>query len=427
MPENSGYEDIIETQPFLSGGQLRYKFQCVRLPIAGKWTVLAGLDEDESFKRGFSDKISIEVGNALTDRAGYAILVEGRVEDNSGIASHNLTTNDIYKKLLRCGFTGENIYYFNFDDSQNGVDEKPTRDKISNAIKSWAKDKMNKYPYAPLYIIFVGHGKNQEFPIFPDTITASDMEDNLHTLESGLNTEASEEAIVVVFGANHSGSFIKALSKPDTNRIIIASSDVEEAAYKGPLPPDETIRQGDYFVSEFFTYAAMGLTIKKCYETAAAEIAEYTRNANGNGLKGENAGNGQYFDKSAQHPLLDDNGDGAGTYGELSSLDERDGMLASNRRIKIGVTSDSLELTKVTDVISLNATDTTPELFAKASNTNRVDKIWTEIAPPGHSLPYKEGETEQQVVDLPRFSYNDFDEEQQRYIWNDFSGEQINN
>ena len=108
-------------------------------------------------------------------------------------------------------------------------------------------------------------------------------------------------------------------------------------------------------------------------------------------------------------------------------MDERDGMLASNRRIKIGVTSDSLELTKVTDVISLNATDTTPELFAKASNTNRVDKIWTEIAPPGHSLPYKAGETEQQVVDLPRFSYNDFDEEQQRYIWNDFSGEQINN
>ncbi|MBI5307646.1 MAG: carboxypeptidase regulatory-like domain-containing protein, partial [Planctomycetes bacterium] len=336
--------------------------------------------------------------------AGYAILVEGRVQGNAGINSHNLTTNYVYKKLTERGLTEKDIYYFNYT-TQGGVDEKPTKDGILKAITIWATARMNKSP-APLYIVFVGHGSEKKFFIYPESIAPGDLSDALNVLESQLNTEALKEPLVVVLGDNHSGSFVKALSKPDTNRIIIASADSKEVAYKGPLPSGGTIRQGDYFTAELFKYAAMGINLKNSCEKAAKEIAVFTKNENGNGLKGETAGNGRYFDKSAGG---------------------RDGARASNVILGNNTTGASLEWTKVTDVISLEAVDGPPTLFARVNDDKRVDKIWTEIASPGHSLPYHETATEQQIVNLSVFSYNYFDTTEGKYIWDDFSGEQIDN
>jgi len=426
-PIDYGYEDVIETLPFLVGNQVQYKLKDVPLPAIGGWAVAVATTWNETFSAidEHTNFIEVKVEEAPIKTAGYAILVEGRVQGNAGINSHNLTTNYIYKKLVERGLTEKDIYYFNYK-TQGGVDEKPTKDGILKAITIWARAKMNKSP-APLYIIFVGHGKEGKFFIYPESIDPGDLSDALNNLESELNKAASEEPVVVVLGNNHSGSFVKALSKPDTHRIIIASSDSKETAYQGPLPPGGTIRQGDYFTSELFKYAAMGVNLKKSYEKAAKEIAVFTRNENGNGLGGESAGNGQYFDKSAQHPLLDDNGDGIGTYGELSSLSGRDGARASNLILGNNTIVTSLELTKVTDVISLEATDGPPTLFAQVNDKERVDKIWTEIASPGHSLPYNKTATEQQIVNLPTFSYNYFDTAEEKYIWNDFSDEQIDN
>src|SRR3990172_2817213 len=426
-PIDYGYEDVIETLPFLVGNQVQYKLKDVPLPAIGGWAVAVATTWNETFSAidEHTNFIEVKVEEAPIKTAGYAILVEGRVQGNAGINSHNLTTNYIYKKLVERGLTEKDIYYFNYK-TQGGVDEKPTKDGILKAITIWARAKMNKSP-APLYIIFVGHGKEGKFFIYPESIDPGDLSDALNNLESELNKAASEEPVVVVLGNNHSGSFVKALSKPDTHRIIIASSDSKETAYQGPLPPGGTIRQGDYFTSELFKYAAMGVNLKKSYEKAAKEIAVFTRSENGNGLGGESAGNGRYFDKSAQHPLLDDNGDGIGTYGELSSLTGRDGARASNLILGNNTIVTSLELTKVTDVISLEAADGPPTLFAQVNDKNRVDKIWTEIASPGHSLPYNVTATEQQIVNLPTFSYNYFDTTEGKYIWNDFSGGQINN
>jgi hypothetical protein len=117
------YEDVIETQPFLSEDQIQYKFEAVKLPDIGDWKLLVGFEEDNSFTGTNSATIEIEVQEAAKEVAGYAILVEGRVKEKSALDSHNLTTNDIYEKLLKRGFTEENIYYFNFDDSQEGVME----------------------------------------------------------------------------------------------------------------------------------------------------------------------------------------------------------------------------------------------------------------------------------------------------------------
>ena len=433
------YEDVIETQPFLSNDQIQYKFEAVKLPDIGVWKLLVGFEEGNSFTGTNSATIEIEVQEVAKEVAGYAILVEGRVKGKSAdddkddsddeeelraknedaLDSHNLTTNDIYEKLLKRGFTEDNIYYFNFDDSQDGVYGIPAKDEIINTITEMASF-MNESP-APLYLIFVGFGDKEKFFLYPDTLEASDLADALNSLESQLNSTASEEPLVIVMGANRSGSFINALSKSGSKRVIIASSDTEEVAYKGPLPPDETIRHADYFVWEFFKYGAGGLSLKKCYEKAADKISVFTENENGNGLNGASAGNGQYFDDSAQHPLLDDNGDGVGTYGILSSLSSKDGEISADMVLGIGTTTTALELTEVTDVITLETDDDTPTLYAKVNDTTVVDEAWTEIVSPNFSLKNDKKTTEQQVISLPRFSYNDFETTENKYIWNDFS------
>jgi len=182
-------------------------------------------------------------------------------------------------------------------------------------------------------------------------------------------------------------------------------------------------------VWELFKYAARGLSLKKCYEKAASKIAEFTENENGNGLittenseitKAGSAGNGQYFDYSAQHPLLDDNGDGAGTYGVLSSESGEDGGRSADLFINAGTSTTTLELTEVTNVTTLEAKDPAPTLFAKTSDAARVDELWIEITSPNHSLTKSDTATEQQVISLPRFSYNDYDADTEKYLWNEF-------
>ena len=161
--------------------------------------------------------------------------------------------------------------------------------------------------------------------------------------------------------------------------------------------------------------------MKKCYEKAADKISVFTENENGNGLNGASAGNGQYFDDSAQHPLLDDNGDGVGTYGVLSSLSGKDGEISADMVLGIGTTTTVLELTEVTDVITLEADDDTPTLYAKVNDTTMVAEAWTEIVSPNFSLKNDKKATEQQVINLPRFSYNEYDSTEEKYVWNDFS------
>ncbi|NUO08607.1 MAG: SBBP repeat-containing protein [Candidatus Brocadia sp.] len=413
------YEEIVTTKPFFSDNELRYEFNDVLLPEIGSWEVYCFYDDGDGFRGTTSETLEIDVESEQKPVTGYAILIEGKVKDGSGIDAYNLTSNDIYKKLLKMGFTAKNIYYANFDDTQKGVDAKPDKEKILDAITKWAKKKMNKKA-APLYIIFVGPGEKETLFIGSETLTAGELSESLNALEAGLNPEASKKDIVVTLGANRSGSFIDSLSRSDTNRVIITSADTEEVSYQGPLAPDGTIRQGDYFVYEFFRYATMGMNVKGCYEKAADTIAVFTNNKNGNGLGGAWAGNGSYFDHAAQHPLMDDNGDKVGTARVFFSYNGDDGDRSRALIIGKGKTP-SLEFTRVTDVVTLELGDTTPELFAEISDTGESNKAWVEIESPQYGLKNDKESREQQVVGLPRYSPTGFDEENRRYTWNSFT------
>ncbi|MDZ4245998.1 MAG: carboxypeptidase-like regulatory domain-containing protein, partial [Dehalococcoidia bacterium] len=182
----------------------------------------------------------------------------------------------------------------------------------------------------------------------------------------------------------------------------------------------ESIRHGDFFVKDFISQIARGKTVKKAYELAAEKVAEYTENENGNSLNGASAGSGQYFDESAQHPLLEDNGDGTGTFKTLSSTAGKDGAYSADIVVGSGSQTSSLEITKVSDAMTLEAEDEDISLTAEVNDNELVDKIWVEVVSPGHTLKKNKDETEQQTIDLPRFNYNELSG--LVYTWNDFTG-----
>jgi hypothetical protein len=61
---------------------------------------------------------------------------------------------------------------------------------------------------------------------------------------------AKQQKVVVILGACHSGSFIRAISGP--NRIVIASADTWESSYRGASLAGEQNPDGEYFVSSLF-------------------------------------------------------------------------------------------------------------------------------------------------------------------------------
>lgn len=423
------YDVLIEGTSTLSGDQLQYTFPHVKLPAAGTWYLTVSFGGDENFYGTTSAEIAVDVREVEKEVTGYAILVEGRTETKSSLDSYNLTTNYIYKKLIDCGFTEENIYYFNDNNSQSGVvvDETPSSKGILDAVTTWAHEKINKSP-APLYLVLVGPAKKEKFLLYSennknyDTISADDLAGAIDDLESQQGSGELEEPIIVILGTNYSGSFISKLSRSNSNRIIITSSDAEEVAFKGPLPPDEKTRHGDYFVWNFFKYASMNLSLKKCYEKSVDKIAEFTEIENDDDQENETI-SGRYFDDSAQHPLFDDNGDGDGAYGVLSSQSGKDGGRSVDVFLGKETAAAQLELTEITDMVTLEAGDSSPTLFARVNDTEKIDEAWIEIASPKYRLPKTGTATEHQVINLPGFSYDEFDAETKKYLWSDFRGD----
>jgi hypothetical protein len=323
--------------------------------------------------------------------AGYAILVEGKLSgaNSEGLDSHNKTANRIYQKLKSRGFVDDNIYYFNYDTSQPGVDATPSLTEIQFAVQSWAKSRMNGLP-APLYLIMVDHGSSNEFHIDSEIIAPADLAGWLTSLEAGLNTQARLEKRVVIIGSCFSGSFINKLSKGptidtassqvvDAGRVIITSAAPNEVSYKGPLESDG-IRSGEYFLEELFTQLERGQTLRQSFLAAATQTRSYTQK--GGASTNSNA---PYFDGAVQHPMLDDNGDGLGSNG-LTDDPSQDGASVASLLLGAGLghsTNSALnpaEIDQVTPTIFLSPAQTTAQLWATVTDNTQVDSaVWVEV------------------------------------------------
>ncbi|MCP4699613.1 MAG: hypothetical protein GY862_22605 [Gammaproteobacteria bacterium] len=242
--------------------------------------------------------------------AGYAILVQGRIANREGLKAHDKTLDRVYKQLKARGFLDQNIRYFSYANNPPVAVETPDKAEIQDAVVNWAAARMDGSP-APLYVILVDHGHEDGFILDDNSmISAEDMNQWLNSLESQLvdrpNNPLAEPRVVIV-GSCFSGAFIhgeNSLSK--AGRLLISSATETEVSYKGPLETDG-IRGGSYFIDTLFRLLGRGETFRNAFTLATADTERFTRR---NAISVNSAG--EYGDDAAQHPLLDDNGDGRG-------------------------------------------------------------------------------------------------------------------
>ncbi len=369
----------------------------------GTWTLQVSFAGSSGYQQSESSLHQLEV----VETAGYAVIVQGKIANEEGLASHAKTTQFVYESMMKRGFLPDDIMYFNYDLTRRGVDALPTKTAIRNAIISWARDKLNAKP-ANLYIVMVDHGLRDVFYCYPDVITATELGDWVNTLQIGLEGQAADQEIVSILGFCRSGSFIDDLS--GSNRVVITSAAEKESSYKGPLDTDG-IRDGEYFVSEFFRQASIGKTLYDCFEEATRLTEIYT-------ARGEGRPNAPFYDRSAQHPLVDDSGDGVGA-NDLPGPGG-DGLLS--RTLKVGIdpatgnAPGDVSVAKVTETLFLGVGDNAASLWARVDDNDRLSTIWVEIKPPA-SEEVDPGDTGQIDPDLEKHVYQTYNAELDRYEW----------
>ncbi|MCP5144393.1 MAG: VCBS repeat-containing protein [Gammaproteobacteria bacterium] len=358
----------------------------------GTWTLQASYDGTPLYQAANATPKSLLVGTS----AGYAVIVEGKINSSEGLDSHNKTANRVYQTLIDRNFADQNIFYYNYSPSQDvngdglpdnalgqeglGIDGVPTKVLIQSTIENLAAV-VNNNP-APLYVILVDHGNTDgttsEFLLGNESITPAELNAWLNTFEAGLSDQAALEARIVINGSCYSGGFIPALAGP--NRVIITSAAADEVSYKGPLESD-LIRVGEYFLEEFFEDLGRGESLATAFVTATYKTETYTRESDSANTANE------YLDNAVQHPLLEDNGDGVGA-NVLQAGTGQDGDTAAALFLGTGPVFDTNSAENPAEVVAVtptrfldNATNTT-QLTLTANDNAQVAQAIVEIRAP---------------------------------------------
>ncbi len=345
--------------------------------------------------------------------AGYALLVHGKIANEEGLAAHNKTIHRIYKKLIERGFEDDNIKYFNYnyapakpnETDPNGIDGLPVKADIEAAFTEM-KERISSNP-APFYVIMIDHGGsdgsfhiyNNNDDAFDDVIKPVELAGWLDNLEAGLSDTVLAKPRLIMLGACYSGSFIPDVS--GEGRIIITSATAQEESYKGPEEPDG-IRSGEYFMEEFFGRLGRSDNVKAAFEWATERTELLTRRGDSSANS-----NNRFNDNAAQHPLLDDNGDGRGSN---SLANDGDGRKAAEVLLGVGLNYDTnaagnpAEILSVSDTVYLTADEDAATLMANVNDANRISSAIVDIRPP--SVQLRSAGTEQseqlEIPDLQR-------------------------
>jgi hypothetical protein len=365
-----------------------YAFAALSLPQVGVWKLEVRFDGSADLNPSASRDLRIQVKKS----AGYAVLVAGRTEDNTGLDSSNRTADTVYRRLLQRGFGPESIFFLRFgtpDDNEIVVDGVPSRQAVEYAITTWAKEQMTEEA-APLFVVLVGPGRQWQFFVSgqKESVTPWMMNAWMTSLEQSLEGTPSEgQPITCVLGAPYSGSFIHWLSSEQSPRIILTSSDALELSAMGP-EEDSTAPQGEFFVLELFDSLAKGLDCTRSFEAAAEATLLYTGNSDGNGL----SSGLDYPDLGAHHPLLEDNGDGIGCFGFVSRRPGQDGFLSSQVFLGYGQSGLQAEILNVSQKQTIFPGEQ-PQLWAKVNNRSLVQSVWMIVKPPLFALGPPPGDT----------------------------------
>ena len=394
------------------------------LNMAGTWQFRAEFSGDDDFLAAFSAAFDEPQAPRLTvkDRAGYAIIAVGKLDAyGEGYAEHAKTADFVYRSLVERGFGHDDIYYFREGAYQPSPDifvddTTPTKAEVGTAITEWAPAKMQPTP-APLYVVFVDHGSLETFYLYSGSVdtrevSPAEVDAWFTSLQSALTYPASEENIVLVYGACHAGSFIPQVS--GDNRVLMMSCDADEVSHRGVIDPSDGVRYGEAFVVEFFRDARAGKTLKTAFESAAVTVGDYTA-THSNGSDGR-----------AQNPMLDDNADGAGTSGMLSfEPGAVDGALAHSLVLGYGVNAGPpVSWLSVSPMRVLGPTDPVGTLEAWCdARPSTGHTAWVEVMTPDYAggVPADmDFEDSQYVVNLTRFEPTGGNDSEGRFIWSGY-------
>jgi len=379
--------------------------------MPGTWQFRADFAGDNDFRPAASTGYDLPESVRLTlkDRAGYAIIVQGKYNAlGEGQVEHAKTTDGVYRVLRARGIATEDIYYFRGAPSSIPTDivvsdTTPTKAEVAAKVTEWARDKL-RAAAAPLYIVFVDHGSVNKFYVYSGAfdatwyITPADLDGWLDTLETSLvGYPAANEKRVFVYGGCHFGSFIPVVS--GAGRVVVTSTVTEQVSHRGVMDPADNRRDGEAFTTELFRELLGGKTLRVAFETASGKMAEYTANAtNGSGAT------------ETQRPAYDDNGDGAATSGGLSPLPGQDGAVGHVLTLGYGVNEAGwASWTGVTPTVTLTigAPMATLEGLCDKRPANNCT-AWVEVKSPAYAggTPIAEGTPEEdraQEVALTRF------------------------
>jgi len=359
---------------------------------AGVWKFKAEFAGDSNFNLASSpDFDETDARLIIKEGAGYAIIVLGRLDQTAeGHDAHAKTTDYICRTLVERAFDPSDIYYMReyLGDEEESSDievddESPTKADVQYAIETWAYNAIFDSP-APLYIIFVDHGSVDKFHLWSSEntkdedqyITPAELEGHISLLESALaGSGVTDPEIVFIYGGCHSGSFIPTLSA--SNRVIITSCASDEISYRGVTTDESGVRDGEFFLMEFFRNAGAGRTLREAFKQASDKTVEYTASKS-NGVLAE----------QPQHPLLDDNGDGGGTPGDLLGAVDADGSRARDMILGLGSNAgNTVSWFTASPPESLTfGDDLSSPLFAETTGRalTAEDTAWIEVKTPDY-------------------------------------------
>ncbi|MBI4559772.1 MAG: right-handed parallel beta-helix repeat-containing protein, partial [Candidatus Hydrogenedentes bacterium] len=370
----------------------------------GAWTVQAIFPEgDPNLNASQAAPVTVVVQAV----AGYAIIVTGRISNNSGLPHHRLTISRVYQNLLATGFLEEHILRFDPDPVAVGGGEfnlPLTESGIRDKVENWARDRM-RAAAAPLFIVLVNHGEPSRFHVYSgaateegNIIAPADLDLWLDNLANNLGNDAAglaakEKPVVVVVGACYTGTFIPPLLQSPGNlprRIVIASASATELSFKGPVEGTDSfgrpIRDGELFVTHLFSSLGRGRNLKLAFQDAAQLMVNYTSRP---GQTEANTTNP--YGRGKQHALLNDNGDDLGSHILLPNPPpSEDGSLAPSVRLGFGGVFNATEMIfdEVTPLVVLTAGGTeAPAVAARVDNpAGEAALVWAEVKAPGFTL-----------------------------------------
>jgi len=344
--------------------------------IPGVYMIQARFEGTATLAASFASQVL-----GVTPQSGYAIIVVGEASDHSLLGEHTATADGIYFTLInKRGFLPANIVYL-----KSSASAPVTKQQIQMALGQMQVN-LAAVP-APFYLFMIDHGSQNGFVLGDTTsnltLAPAELATWLNDFEAGVSSDtlASYPRFVIV-GSCYSGAFVSQLSKP--GRIMITSAGADEQSLAGfsiyNSATSTTFSGGEYFIDNMINFLGRGDSFKDAVVQASSNVA--LRDPR----KATLALHSGVYDKLAQHPLLDDNGDATASYLPLSITD---GILAANLSLGVGVKSlgEPADIAAVTSTTILPATQTDDvPLWLQVNDNSRIARAWMEIRTPVTSV-----------------------------------------